>query len=192
MVRFGPLLDRRYTDPLLSTSLHFAPLQCPAPFWSNVTYAKSYVIQNLKSRVSPQIEQAAVRPSLQNALEGHTISRRSAAAGCADAQATPQSSREALRHRLRVLNELGPATQRRSTLRSTRWQHQRQRQQHSSRTTTTSRRSSSTSRAQHQDCSMPIGRRSSLFSQPTLTVFYGFLLERAIFNAKFSSPAARL
>ena len=50
-----------------------------------------------------------MRPSLQNALEGHTISRRSAAAGCADAQATPQSSREALRHRLRVLNGLGPA-----------------------------------------------------------------------------------
>ena len=24
MVRFGPLLDRRYTDPLLSTSLHFS------------------------------------------------------------------------------------------------------------------------------------------------------------------------
>ena len=43
-----------------------------------------------------QIEQALVRPSLQNALEGHTISRRSAAAGCADAQATPQSSREKL------------------------------------------------------------------------------------------------
>ena len=76
-----------------------------------------------------QIEQATVRPSLQNALEGHTISRRSAAAGCADAQATPQSSREALRRRLRVSNGPGSATQRRSTWRSTRWQLQQQRQQ---------------------------------------------------------------
>ena len=55
-----------------------------------------------------------MRSSLQNALKGHTISRRSAAAGCADAQATLQSSREALRRRLRVLNEIGSATERRS------------------------------------------------------------------------------
>ena len=37
MVRFGPLLDRRYTDPLLSTSLHFSaqPRSCgrASSFW---------------------------------------------------------------------------------------------------------------------------------------------------------------
>ena len=134
-----------------------------------------------------QIEQATVRPSLQNALEGHTISRRSAAAGCADAQATPQSSREALRRRLRVSNGPGSATQRRSTRRSTRWQLQRQRQQHSS--SSSSRRSSSRSSSPAADCSMPIGRRELAEPPSTLTVF---LLERAIFNAKISSPAARL
>ena len=30
--RFGPLLDRFYFGPLQSTSVHFAPLQCPAPW----------------------------------------------------------------------------------------------------------------------------------------------------------------
>ena len=41
------------------------------------------------SIVSHQIEQGIVRPSLHKALEGHTISRRCAAAGCTHVQNLP-------------------------------------------------------------------------------------------------------
>ena len=48
------------------------------------------------SIVSHQIEQGIVRPSLHKALEGHTISRRCAAAGCTLVQDLQASPREAV------------------------------------------------------------------------------------------------
>ena len=53
-----------------------------------MTYAKFYVNPPRSQPLPRQKEQVAVRPSLPKALEGHTISRRSAADGGADAPST--------------------------------------------------------------------------------------------------------